>query len=239
MTLAAARLDSDQNALIVEYYPLARAIACRIHHRLPQGVDVDDLMSAAVGGLIEAVERFDPARSVAFRAYAKHRIQGAVMDSLRSSDWIPRSVRRRADHLDRARQHLASDLGRTPTRSELAAHLHLAPSELDEMIHASDVRPVLSLDAPLTDENATPLAEAIADESDIQDELQLAELRKAAADAIGSLPERERTAVLLYYFRGLSLKEVGTVLEVTESRACQLCNQAIKRLRMKLRCFLG
>ena len=218
----------------LKYYPLARAIASRIHQRLPRGVDLDDLMSAAVTGLLEAIERFDPARDVSFRTYAKHRIHGAVMDSLRTADWVPRSVRRKANALELAKQHLTERLGRRPNRVELADYLELAPSALDEMIHGSEIRPLLSLDAPMGDENGSLLADNIADVTDINGTLLNVELRKASADAVNSLPERERTAIVLYYFHELSLKEVGAVLEVTESRACQLCTQAVKRLRLRL-----
>lgn len=218
----------------LRYYPLARSIACRIHQRLPRGVDLDDLMSAAVTGLLEAIERFDPARDVSFRTYAKHRIHGAVMDSLRTSDWVPRSVRRKANALDLAKQHLTESLGRSPDRAELANYLELAPEALDEMIHGSEIRPLLSLDAPMGDENGSPLADSIADATDLHGTMLNVELRKAAAEAVNSLPERERTAIVLYYFHELSLKEVGAVLEVTESRACQLCTQAVKRLRLRL-----
>jgi RNA polymerase sigma factor for flagellar operon FliA len=219
---------------VLQYYPLARAIACRIHQRLPRGVDLDDLMSSAVTGLLEAMDRYDPAREVSFQTYAKHRIQGAVMDSLRNSDWVPRSVRRKAHALEQARHHLAERGGSAPNRDDLARYLELSPEALDEMIHGSEIRPLLSLDAPASDEGSGHLADAVADPFDLHGALQGVELRHAAADAVNALPDRERTAIILYYFHELSLKEVGSVLQVTESRACQLCTQGVKRLRLRL-----
>ncbi len=226
--------SSPQNDLIVEYYPMARAIAGSIHRRLPPGVDVDDLIGAAVGGLVDAAERFDPSRAISFKSFAKHRIHGAVMDSLRTADWVPRSVRKRADALDRARARLADRFGRAPNRQEIAEYLEIAPDELDEMVTSSEIRPLLSLDAPLADENSASLSDTVAEDFDFTGTLQSEQLRGLAIQAIEALPERERAAIHLYYFEELSLKEVGTVLDVTESRACQLCTQAIKRLRTKL-----
>lgn len=238
MREVAEQLDASQSQLVEQYYPLARAIACRIHQRLPSGVNLDDLVGAAIGGLVDAAERFDSTRAVSFRTFAKHRIQGAVMDSLRAADWVPRAVRRRADQIEGARTALRNQLGRAPTADELANRLGVTTARLDELQQTSDIRTVLSLDAAVGGDNATPLAEAVADDTDPHRDLQLDELRQAAAEAIGTLPERERAAIVLYYFRGLSLKEVGMVLDVTESRACQICTQAIKRLRIRLRAHL-
>lgn len=229
-------ISADAASLIVEYYPLARTIAKRTHSRLPKGIDLDDLVSTAVIGLIEAVERFDHARGVAFKSYAKHRIQGAILDALRATDWVPRAVRRRAELVDNATRTLRDALGRAPSVSELAAHLDLSVAETQQLIENTDTRPLLSLDVPVDDETGTLLADLVADDDGAPDStFDARQLRQRAIDAINELPERERIAIHLFYFQELSLKEVGSVLGVSESRACQLNTQGIKRLQARLR----
>lgn len=231
-----SEMNSDSYARVVEYYPLARMIAKRTHARLPKGIDLDDLVSTAVIGLIEAVERYDPDRGVAFKSYAKHRIQGAILDSLRATDWVPRAVRRRAELVEAARKSLIASLGHSPTVTELARYLQLPVDEVQQLLQNTDTRPLLSLDVPVDDESGTPLADLVPDEETSPDRyFEARQLRQAAIDAIEELPERERVAIVLFYFQELSLKEVGTVLGVSESRACQLNAQGIKRLQSRLR----
>lgn len=221
---------------VVEFYPLARMIAKRTHARLPRGIDLDDLVSTAVIGLIEAVERFDPKRGVAFKSYAKHRIQGAILDSLRATDWVPRAVRRRAEMVEGARKTLTDNLGRIPSSGELSEHLGIPLSELQDLLQNTDTRPLLSLDVAVDDGSGTPLADLVPDEEGTPDQrFEARQLRQAAIEAIEELPERERIAIVLFYFQELSLKEVGSVLGVSESRACQLNAQGIKRLQARLR----
>jgi RNA polymerase sigma factor for flagellar operon FliA len=229
-------ISADAATLIVDYYPLARTIAKRTHGRLPKGIDLDDLVSTAVIGLIEAVERFDPRRGVAFKSYAKHRIQGAILDALRATDWVPRAVRRRAELVDSSTKTLRDALGRAPTVDELAAHLGMSLEETHDLVHNTDTRPLLSLDVPVDDEAGTPLADLVPDSDGMPDRwFEARQLRQRAIDAIDELPERERIAIHLFYFQELSLKEVGAVLGVSESRACQLNTQGIKRLQARLR----
>jgi RNA polymerase sigma factor FliA len=232
----ASTISADAATLIVEYYPLARTIAKRTHGRLPKGIDLDDLVSTAVIGLIEAVERYDPGRGVAFKSYAKHRIQGAILDALRATDWVPRAVRRRAELVDSSTKALRDALGRAPTVDELAAHLGMTIDETHDLVHNTDTRPLLSLDVPVDDEAGTPLADLVPDSEGLPDRwFEARQLRQRAIDAIEELPERERIAIHLFYFQELSLKEVGAVLGVSESRACQLNTQGIKRLQARLR----
>lgn len=230
-----AELNRDARSQIVEYYPLARSIAKRTHARLPRGVDLDDLISTAVMGLIEAVERYDPSRGVAFESYAKHRIQGAILDSLRATDWVPRAVRRRADMVETARRTLRTELDRQPSAAELAEHLGLDIDEVHALLQNTDTRPLLSLDVPIDEESGTPLCDLVPDDQTPDIGVEAQQLRNQALKAIEELPERERVALVLFYFHELSLKEVGTVLGVSESRACQLNAQAIKRLQARLR----
>lgn len=229
---------ADRNQLVLRHYPMARAIACRIHQRLPKAVELDDLISAGVTGLLEAIDRYDPSRAVPFETYAKHRIHGAVVDALRSSDWVPRSVRRKADLVHRTRKQLNEQLGRSPTRAEMAQNCRVTVKKYDAIVKDSQIRSLLSLDAPMGDGNPTPLVEQVAGTNeDPTDRWVAEELRTAMLQALERLPEREKTALALYYLHEMSLKEVGGVLGVTESRACQLCGQGIKRLRQRLRRF--
>lgn len=221
--------------LVARHYPLARAIARRTHARLPKGVDLDDLISTAVMGLIEAVDRYDPARGVSFKAYAKHRVLGAILDSLRATDWVPRAVRRRAAALENTRTLLTDRLGRAPTIAEVAADLGTDVAGAHELVANADTRPLLSLDAPLEEDGQMTLSDLVEDEGDPEASTRDRQLRQVAIRAIERLPERERVAIVLFYFHELSLKEVGTVLGVSESRACQLNAQGIQRLRTWLR----
>ncbi len=227
------RPESD---LLMRYYPLARMIARRTHARIPSGVDADDLVSAAVMGLMDAVEVFDPTRGIAFKSFAKHRIQGAVLDSLRATDWIPRAVRRRAEGISRARTHLRGKLGREPDTRDLAGYLGVDVVELQSTRYQPDLRPVLSLDAACTDEpDGESLIQRVPGEGSPESHLENADLKRIVADAVAALPERERAVIVLSYFRDLTLREAGEVLGVTESRACQICAQAIRRLKLRLR----
>lgn len=221
--------------LVAEHYPLARAIARRTHARLPKGVDLDDLISTAVMGLIEAVDRFDPSRGVSFKAYAKHRIQGAILDSLRATDWVPRAVRRRAAALENTRAALAERLGRAPTTAEIARDLGTDVDGVHHLTANADTRPLLSLDAPLDEDGQMSLSDVVEDDGNPEIDIRERELRRVAMNAIDRLPEREKVAIVLFYFHELSLKEVGSVLGVSESRACQLNSQGIHRLRGWLR----
>lgn len=235
---ATASMTADltaRNQRVLDHYPMVRAIAYRIHRRLPRSVDVDDLISAGTAGLLEAVERYESSQSVPFESYARFRVQGAIVDALRAQDWVPRSVRRKADELDRTQVNLREKLGRSPNREEMSLALSITPERYDHMVTDSEVRPMLSLDAPMSNGNDSLLIDQIGRADDFIEALHEDQIRDLVVDAVRDLPEREKTAVALYYFHELSLKEVGAVLGVSESRACQLCGQGIKRLRKKLR----
>lgn len=220
-----------RRSLLCEYYPLARTIARRTWARMARGVDPDDLESAAVLGLFDAVDRYEPGRGVSFQAYAKHRIQGAVLDSLRATDWVPRAVRRRANTLAQTRKLLHAKFGRAPTPREIALYLDIDPDELRKLQRDADPLPLLSLDAPVGEEDGLPLSDCVTDEYTPEDVVLDQERRDALIAAVGLLPERERAAVVLFYFRELSLREIAGVLGVGQSRVSQLCAQGIRRLR--------
>lgn len=223
----------SREELLAECFPIAKAIARQIHARLPRGVDLDDLVGAAVMGLMDAADRWDPSRGVAFKAFAKHRMQGAVLDSLRATDWVPRAVRRRADSVARARTHLRTRLGCEPSTGEVGAFLGMDAPTIAQVLREGEPQPLLSLDVA-RDEDGAPLGDLVPGDEDPEADLQDRERRRLVATAIEALPERERIAIDLFYFREVPLKEVGRVLGVTESRACQLCSQGIKRMQQRL-----
>lgn len=228
---SASQLKSD---LILEHYPLARSVAMRAARRLPRGVDVDELVSVAVMGLIEAVQRYDASRGVPFRAYARHRILGAIMDSLRASDWVPRSVRRNAHTLDTARTHLRLQLSRDPSTEEMADFLHISSAEVAAIARLAEARTVVSLDAAIADDSDLALINIIPANGTPQDDAERDQMSRFIADAMDALPARERATLHLVYYRDMSLKQAGTRLGVTESRACQLRRQALRRMRPAL-----
>ncbi len=232
--MATTRPREGRNAIVTRHYGLVQRIARQIHGRLPQSVELDDLISVGVVGLIESIARYNPSRGVPFDTYARHRIRGAILDALRAVDWVPHSVRRKAQAIEHARRSLRTANGRAPTERELAARLEIELVDFRNLVRDAEIRQLLSLDAPAANDNPTPLIEQVPSHVDVEDETGDAELRELVVGAVGTLPEREATAITLYYFRELPLKEVGRHLGVTESRACQLCGQGVKRLRRKL-----
>ncbi len=228
--------NDPREQMILDHYPLVRTIACRMVRRFPSSVDVDELINVGAMGLIDAVDRFDRGREVPFKAYAEIRIRGAIVDALRDADWVPRSVRRKFMRIENARIKLFRSLGREPDREEMAESLEMKVEEYDDLCGDARIRRLVSLDAPTDDENQTPLAERVAyDDIEITELWAHKELQAEVVEAVHNLPTKERTAVSLYYLHGLTLKEIGDVLDVTESRACQLRAQGIKRLKFRLR----
>jgi len=231
--------DRARERLVVAYSPLVKYVAGRMSSGLPAHVDEADLISYGLGGLISAIERFDLSREIKFETYAITRIRGAIIDELRTLDWVPRSVRARARQIERANTKLEARYQRAPTDEEMAAELAISPEDfqdallqisnstivaLDELWHISDGGDQVSLLDTLPDRRAP-------------DPLQVVdqrELRERIADAIAALPEREKLVVALYYYENLTLREIGEVLGVTESRVSQLHTKAVLRLRSKL-----
>lgn len=229
-----------RDKLILHYSPLVKYVAGRVSVGLPASVDKSDLISYGVFGLIDAIEKFDISRAVKFETYAILRIRGAIIDELRSVDWVPRSVRAKARKVEQAYAVLEAKLLRTPTDSEVAAELEISEPALQKVFGQISFVNVMALDELLSKgkESTGPatLGDTIADEhvpnpeSVLEDE----EMRVILADSISQLPEREKIVVSLYYFEGLTLAEVGKVLGVTESRASQLHTKAMLQLRGKI-----
>lgn len=226
---------SERDRLIVEHHGLVQSVAARIHQRLPRHVELDELVHLGMLGLIDAVERYDDARGVPLQHYAEIRIRGAILDGLRRADWVPRTVRRKSAQLETARSELRQKLGREPEHAELARAMGLTISQLDSLCDAAAIPSVLSLDASPTESGNGQISDMVAgtDES-VEDRWISAELWQSVDRAIQLLPQRESMTVNLYYKRGLTLKEIGATLGVTESRACQLRRAGVRRLQQRL-----
>ena len=234
--LTPADTEFNRQQLILDYYPLVRTIACRMARRLPPSVEVDELINVGTLGLIDAVDRYDASRGVPFKAYAEIRVQGAMFDSLRGDDWVPRSVRRKVNRIDNARHRLTLSLGGVPNREQMAEALEMSTDEYDALCEDARIKRLISLDMPTTEDGHTPLVEILPrDEATAEETLCNEELKTEVAHAVQCLPEKERAAVTLYYLQGITLREIGEILGVTESRACQLRGQGVKRLKFRLR----
>ena len=225
---------TQRNDTVLKYFPLVRSTAMKIHRRLPPQVELDDLISVGIMGLIEAIDRFDAGRNVSLATYARQRIHGAIVDSLRAQDWVPRTVREKVASLDHARTHLHERLGRTPTRAEMAGRLSMSLSDYERLLKSAEVRTLVSADAPMGDEGGLRLVESLPSKEDTSQTVQRFEHRRMVANAMVDLTDREREAISLYYFHDLSLRETGRILGITESRVCQLCARGVKRLRSRL-----
>jgi RNA polymerase sigma factor for flagellar operon FliA len=228
-----------RDRLILTYAPLVKFVAGRVGASLPAHVDEQDLVSYGLLGLIGAIERYDPDREIKFETFAMARIRGAIIDELRSLDWVPRSVRTRAREIERAIAALEKELLRAPTDEEIAKKLGVSPDELEGSLQEISRSSVAALDelwSPTGSGDQIALIDTIEDASRPSPEhsLEETEVKEALAEAISGLPEREKLVVTLYYYEELTLREIGEVLGVTESRVSQLHTKAILRLKAHL-----
>jgi RNA polymerase sigma factor for flagellar operon FliA len=233
--------ERARERLVVAYSPMVKFIAGRMASGLPSHVEEGDLISYGLLGLIGAIERFDLDREIKFETFAAARVKGAIIDELRSLDWVPRSVRARARDLEKANAALEAELQRAPTDEEMAAKLGTTVDDFQESLLEIANSSVLALDDLWTfadpeggggqnsvlDTHQDPTA------NDTQAEAQASEVKDRLADAIESLPERERLVIALYYYENLTLREIGEVLGVTESRVSQLHTKAVLALRSR------
>lgn len=233
--------DNDNDArqdLIEAYLPLVQYIAGRMAIHLPEMIEYQDLLSYGVFGLMDAIDKFELERNIKFETYANTRIRGGIIDGLRSTDWIPRSVRAKAKQIDQEVSNLENNLGRRPSESEVAASLDMSLDKYQEVIHEIQKIPLLSLDAPeIIEQGSNPikLLDSIGDQTAIIDQdLIKSEVKQELAKAIDSLNKNERIVISLYYYEGLTLREIGHVIEVSESRVSQIHSKAIKTLQKKL-----
>lgn len=228
--------------LLLEHVPQVKYIARRIHDRLPPQVPIEDLISAGVLGLMDALQKYDPKKNVQLKSYAKFRIRGAILDSLRELDWSPRDLRRKARQIEAAHGALRERLGRAATETELAAELSMTLDELHKSLGDLRGLEISSLQTPTgTEGQEQPLSEVLPNRDD-HDPLFLClqdERKDLLHKAIDELPEKERQVLSLYYFEELTMKEVGVVLGVGESRVSQVHSAALTRLRSYLAGELG
>ena len=228
-----------RDRLILTYAPLVKYVAGRLGSGLPTHVDEGDLVSYGLLGLIGAIERYDPTRDVKFETYALARIKGSIIDELRSLDWVPRSVRSRAREIERAIAELEAKLGVAPDDEQIAAKIGITVEELESSLTDISRSSIAALDELWSvsgDGDQVSLLDTIEDTAEPHPAAALdeTETREALADAISRLPEREKLVVTLYYYEELTLREIGEVLGVTESRVSQLHTKAILRLKARL-----
>lgn len=230
---------TERNAMVEEYLPLVKYVSNRIAGRLPSHIEVDDLINAGVIGLIDAIEKFDPARKIKFKTYAEFRVKGAILDELRALDWVPRSTRQKSTRIERAFTELEHQLGRSASDHEVVAHLGISFETYHQMLVEAHGISLLSLDEIHSDDSDSPdrnLLEFLADPETVDpaETMNLDQVYQIVAESIDALPEKERLVISLYYYDELTMKEIGQVLEITESRISQIHTKAILRLRGRL-----
>jgi len=231
----------DQERLLLEQLPQVRYIARRIHDRLPSHISLDDLIQAGILGLMEALHKFDPSKNVELKTYAKHRIQGAILDSLRDLDWSPRPLRKKARQLEQAHQRLRAQFGRPATEPELAIELGMELTELQHLLGDLRGLDLGSLQEEFHESGQDRVAMGLPTQGTNDEPYALClqgELRELLTRAIGELQPRERQVLSLYYFEELTMKEVGVVLGVGEARVSQIHSAALVRLRARMRTLL-
>lgn len=227
----------DQNTLLAEYAPLVKKLAYQIRAKLPPNVEVDDMVQAGMIGLLDAMSRYEQNLGAQFQTYAVQRIRGAILDELRSSDWLPRSIRRNMRKIETAITEAQQKLGRIPTETEVAAQMKLSLAAYQELLSDSGGHQLVYyedfqdgeggehfLDRFCADPGADPLQA-----------LMNTDFRQAVIDAINALPDREQVLMSLYYEQEMNLKEIGAIMNVSESRVCQLHSQSVARLRAQLK----
>lgn len=231
--------------LILNYSPLVKYVAGRVSVGLPQNIEQADLVSYGIFGLIDAIEKFDPGRDIKFETYAISRIRGAIIDELRAIDWIPRSVRSKAREVERAMVKLENELRRPPTDGELSQELGVSVDELQGTLNQINLVSVVALDellSPGGDKGENMSLGDTLEDVDAPDPVmafESEEMRQILAKSVNILPERERLVITLYYYEGLTLAEIGSVLGVTESRVCQMHTKAVLELRNKMNAEIG
>jgi len=229
-----------RNRLVMQYAPLVKYVAGRVRSGLPQTVDPGDLVSEGVFGLMDAIEKFDLTRGYKFETYAMSRIKGAIIDELRTIDWVPRSVRAKARAIERAYAKLEGELHRTPEEHEVVNELSMTREQFTQTLSQISLVGIVPLDELLSasdggDGGQSTLADTIADGTDDPVEaFEVQEIKQILAEAVEGMPERERLVLTLYYYEGLTLAEIGQVLGVTESRVCQIHTKGILQLRSRL-----
>ena len=229
-----------RDKLLQEYLPLVKNVASRMAIGFPKSVEFNDLVNTGVIGLIEAFNNFDPARGVKFETYAVPRIRGAILDELRALDWVPRSTRAKSREIERAMTKLENELGRSPSESELAKQMKISTEDLLSALGDVSSTTLLSLDELICredDNRQVPRIETVQNKAvdNVLNDLERSELRAFLINAISTLSEQERLVVALYYYEELTLKEIGEVMLISESRVSQIHTKSVLRLRAMIR----
>jgi len=222
--------------LLEEYLPLVKSVAGRMALGFPKSVELSDLVSTGVIGLIEALSNYDPSRGVKFETYAVPRIRGAILDELRSLDWVPRSTRAKSREIDRATIRLENKLGRIPTHKELAKCLRVSPRELMATIDDVSSSSVLSLDELIygeDDNRQVPRVETVEcnPQHNILHDLEKKELKAFIVSSLNNLTQQEKLVIAFYYYEEMTLKEIGEIMHISESRVSQIHTKAVLKLR--------
>jgi RNA polymerase sigma factor for flagellar operon FliA len=231
---SSALTAEERERLILEHLPQVRLIARRIHERLPDSVNLDDLISTGAVGLISAIDRFDPSLNVKLKTYAEYKIRGAILDGLRGLDWAPRQHRKRSKQIEAAIAVVEQRLHRSPSEEEIAAHLGVTLVEYHEWLVELQGLNLGSLEtATPDDENNRDLLNFLSDDEESWPSrvVERSELQKLLAESIGKMPEMEKKVLSLYYYEELTLREISKIVHLHESRISQLKSQAILRLR--------
>lgn len=225
--------------LVTKYAPLVKYVAGKIAIGMPQNVDFDDLVSYGVFGLLDAIDKFEPERNIKFKTYAINRIRGAIFDELRSIDWIPRSIRQKAREMEKLISELEAKLGRPANDEEIAEAMSISVDELQKLVVKISGTAIVSLNDVWYlggDDDEVPILDSVEGPDSLNPDVlaERDEVKNAIVKAIETLPEKEKQVIVLYYYEDLTLKEIGEVLDITESRVSQLHTKAIMRLRGKL-----
>lgn len=230
--------EEHRERVIREFAPMIKTMAHRLAFRLPAHMDAEDLISAGIIGLMDAMNKYDPRKEAKFKTYAEFRIRGAMLDEIRSANWIPRSVHERVNHLQKTMSELMSRLGRAPSDEEVAAVLGVSLSELDELLVLAKGVALMSLeDLGVQEPDGSKILKSLTDHRQV-DPLSAVvneRERQRLVNGIHALPHVERLVLTLYYYEELTMKEIGHILHVTESRVCQIHAKAILHLKARLR----
>ena len=236
---ARGRKERQKEVALSRYAPLVKYVVDRLALHLPKSVERDDLISAAIIGLLDALEKYDASKGTKFETYAIWRIRGAILDELRSLDWASRSIRRKARNVEEVARELGQRLGRAATEEEVADALNLSPTELSRLLDEVHGTALLSLSKSVSsdeDQDFIQLEDIVDDPThrDALDQIETDEAREVLLETIDGLPEQQRLVVALYYYEEMTLKEIGEALHISESRVSQIHTRAVKTLKARL-----
>ena len=234
-----SRKERQKEVALSRYAPLVKYVVDRLALHLPKSVERDDLISAAIIGLFDALEKYDASKGTKFETYAIWRIRGAILDELRSLDWASRSIRRKARNVEEVARELGQRLGRAATEEEVAEALNLSPVELSRLLDEVHGTALLSLSKSVSsdeDQDFIQLEDIVDDPAhrDALDQIETDEAREVLLETIDGLPEQQRLVVALYYYEEMTLKEIGEALHISESRVSQIHTRAVKTLKARL-----